>query len=614
MKILKKSIIMTLLFVLGFLIIGQKHDFKAADCWTLESDGYYYWNDIVTYDYKTLITHNGNPIEMLANNHEELNYDKRKYLEDKISIKLYASDITYMIHEFRSDNYSYLSFNNYEDQLPLIFRYKAKKYDSNSVDLSIAGFSAADYDLRRISFEEAKEYEGTKKEVSFKIKSNPSLFEANETEFIKYYIKNFVHDREIENNNAPYSTIDYSFETAYFVVDFGEETYYYLPIFEHDVIEIGSFFELPLTSGIFEEGYNNIGRVYIEEIDINLFKIEVDYGGSTYVLYVGNLPEHIIKSETVYYFTEKHQKFFIGFYDNEVVWNETSNLDTNLMNNSYIFWNLITGEYNRSELNFVPAKISDTGHKWSKANQLYADIVIPHLIDDLLTISVTYKYQYMNLLGNTGDWITVDEHILLKDETTYVEAPWFSILFKHPIFEDFSRKPVEQIQEIELTRSYQQSYLNWLNDEVKDSYEWENKVFSASDVFPTGSKAYSLFLGNYNKFGSQGVNAKEFSILQYRYEYKGVEYSNPYPKTVAPDYEAPNRLPDIIGGVKSLLDKIWEFLLNYRWLAALALGGLTAPLAVKVVSGIFGKKVLRNRIWIVLGWLGLLFVLFYSLL
>lgn len=425
------------------------------------------------------------------------------------------------------------------------------------------------------------------------------------------------------NFNAYYNYYSYSYdifvtdlEPIFNVSDGFEITFRYFNNFEE--IEIYSFSSLPLTAGNFDNGLNGVGDVFITKYNESSYGIRMIYLQKHYLLTVDTLPEFLIKSSKVYYFSDKGQRFLAGFYDNEVMWTATSELHTNLMENSYIVWNVTTGEYMNSEINFVPARLGDKKHKWTDARRLYADIIIPHNIDDLLAISVNYKYQYHYLNGSKGAWTTVNDQVLLKDETSPGQPSWWTAFIMIPYKNIAHQYPVDEIKEITITNAYKLDYLTWLNEAIAEEAEnysnIENRTYSESEVFPMGAKAYSLYLGTFNKFWSVGVGAKEFTVLQYRYIYKGVEYSNPYPKTLAPEYTPPDRSAKPPDWFTKLLNDIWEFILQYSWVAIPIIGLSTVGFIYKGIELVNGKKLRKNRLIILIAWIGILMTLWYFLI
>ncbi len=386
-----------------------------------------------------------------------------------------------------------------------------------------------------------------------------------------------------------------------YMVTYQEST----PIFSYD--------SLPKTLGTFESGTKNIGVVNIYQQQNNLYQIHVHYQNTTYLLNVDNVPEHIFNSEKIYYFSEGDNRYFIGFYKVEDEFQETDDLSLNILNNSWIIWNLNTSEYTRTENNTVRIKVESRGTGWSH-NELYAVVVIPHEIDDLLAMSIYYTYRYKYLIGGYGQWTSVDQQILLKDHKTEIELPWYydvTRLFTWAVNSNHLTRDLwglDQINEITFTSQQKIDYVDWFAENGAG-------VYSVEEIFPPNAKIYDLYLGTKNKFWSTAVQVKDFGVLAYRYQYKGVEYSNPYPKFEAPDQPEPEvPIDKILGWFQNLLDKIWGFFLKISYIGVGLVGLITTPLALKTSSAIFGKKVYKNRFIVSIIWIAALYAAWFALI
>lgn len=631
MRYLKKITLIALTFIFAFLIIGNNTNIKASSEWTLESDGYYYYNKDIKYNEEIhYLASNGNPI-FIKNNDTE----KEMIYSYKISLqgKLYSQGTS-------SANILYSSVNRYTEEInhepptiykllhvtydntdgaftensvaPITIRYRAELYNINAPgDLSLPGYP--NYELVQTT-EEEYDFVGWTRQYGFQVMHNYSLVNIDDPNFIKHNLKIFYHDNYSTHERQG---VMYDLEKVVWRVEkIGQEiTYWKMVTNNTDVIKVNSFNELPLTIGNFDNGLNGVGKAFVTEVGSD-FQIQINYSGEIYQILIDTVPEFIKTSKKVHYFTEKGQRYLTGFYENHVKWTETSDLHENLMENSYIVWNMTTGEFMASEINFVPARLGDTGHSWHAANKLYADIIIPHKIDDLLAISVSYKYQYHYLNGSKGEWQSVNEQILMKDEYSPGYPSWWWGFALIPYSNVGVSHQVPQIKEISLTNSYKLDYLNWLNDKISEEaykYDIEEKTYTQNEVFQVGSKAYSLYLGTFNKFWSTGVGAKEFTILQYRYEYKGVEYSNPYPVTMAPDHTPPDRGIKVPSWITKFLSDVWAWILKYSYIAIPIVGVATIGFIYKGIEVVQGKKLRKHRILILIGWIAALFSIWFML-
>lgn len=652
MRYLKKITIVALTFIFAFLIVGNSVNASGhiPNYWTLESDGYYYYNKSIGFEEDTTTqyyfeTHNGNPIEVIKDDDvipygQFISYKsmlETRFINDEVMryITISYTDSRDEADPTRSSLLFDLSNDltlTLESEVPLTIRYNSKVYDRNNPgNLNLPGDT--NYNFIAVTEEEYNSKPVYNQKEMIVHHDYPKVDLADST-FIKYLLKNYYYDAwetypGYNHDNTIYKVVKLG--QYHLNVDVPEgvtpaipdteafETRYY-KVMRETPLRIYSYSELPDTYGNLDNGLNGVADVFVTPASEG-YELQVNYLNNVYLLNVDTLPEYLINSNKVYYFTDnkfQNYQFLVGFYDNEVKWTATSDFHTNLMENSYIIWNVNTGEFMMSEINFVPARIGDTGALWEKGkirgNRLYADIIIPHAIDDLLAISVTYKYQYHYLNGSKGAWVTVPEQILLKDDYSPGYPPWWSDFFL--VAHNKANHLVEEITEITMTNSFKHDYLIWLNESIAEegaSYNLPVKVYTQSEVFPIGSKAYSLYLGTFSKFWSTGVGAKDFTILQYRYEYKGVEYSNPYPTTLAPEYTPPNR------GIKApdwwtkFIGDVWAFVLKYTAYLIPVLALVSYPVIFKGFQGVFGRKINKRRTLGFFIYVALLYLIWFTL-
>lgn len=370
-------------------------------------------------------------------------------------------------------------------------------------------------------------------------------------------------------------------------------------------VVIYSFSSLPITLGNFENGLNDIGFVNIQKINTTTYNIRVYYKEFVYLLSVNNVPEHILNSEKVYYFTDSGQRYFIGFYEYQNHYKDTSSIEQNLMDNSWIYWNLTNGQYMRSEINVIRGLIHV-----NSTTMLYADIVIPHNIDDLLSIVVEYDYQYKYLNGSVGAWQKVTDKYLNNDVKTHIQIPWYSspLNFYNFILKKTNLFAQNQISKVETTAKYKESYVEKFNS-YNEKLGLPNN-YTVSTLFPNNSNVYRLYLGSYNKWWAIGLNVRDFGVVAYRYIYNGVEYSNPYPETEIPDYEHEN---PIIDGVNNFFNKGWGIFLKYAAYLIPVLALISYPLIRKGMQGVFGNKINKHRTLLFFVYLGVLYLLWFML-
>lgn len=371
---------------------------------------------------------------------------------------------------------------------------------------------------------------------------------------------------------------------------------------------------LPDTTGTLEDGEKFVGTVTIEK-NGDIYKSTIVLDSAGYEIETLNMPEYILLSTKVYYFTEKNNKFFIGFYQIPDNWLDTGSFQENVLNNSWIIWNLNTGEFARTENTTVHGRLTSRGDGFSQHNALYLEVVIPHNIDDLLSMNVTYKYQHRYLNGSKGAVITVSEQYLQNDKTYPLQLPWFIDItgfYNQLIREDLLLKDLFvdlQIKELEIDGDYKLGFVEYMKENGSGDY-------SVNSIFTPESKTYELFLGTQNKMWSTGVGVVDFGILSYRYVYKGVVYSNPYPPTDIPDKEVPDAILDpFVKFFQDIFDQVWAFFLKFAPIMIGIVGIISGGLIIKLFEIPFGKKKTNKyRLPIIFIWTVLLYVGFYILI
>ena len=633
-----KKILIALLSFLTLFLIGSKIKADANSEWTLEADGYYYYNQEIKFDgeWHTLESHNGNLLEVIQDGNKggillpfkveiramkrnvdtaQLEWKNRQpFLEDLDGIDINSKVARHYYKE------------NWDNPIPDRIRYLAEEYTRNyDGDLSLGGFNPT---FLSITEEEYNNYLTLEK---YQLGNNQQVLRI-----LDDYTKANIHDPQYINFRVKHDVVNittnsfenhFDFNDALFkVVQLKQDhiteydtAYYITTLNNDDIIDIFDFQDLPFTAGDFENGLNGVGAVFINESAENFYEVQVNYLNKKYKLTIIDLPEYIALSKKVYYFTDKGQRYIVGFYESQAGYSIQDTLADDIIENSWIIWNITTGEYTRSETNTIHAKLTSKSKNIQYTNQLYAEIVIPHELDDLLSIAVAYEYRHVYLIGNKGAWKTVSEQILMKDEKSNFELPWYNSLFGFYNWAINSNRTtrelfgIDQIELIDTDVQYKNDYVNWMNE--RNLENGIDKVYTVNDIFIPNSKTYSLYLGTFNKFGSVNLDTRNFAVLKYRYEYKGVQYSNPFPKTTAPD-NTENKSPadPVITWFKDLFSGIWSFIVRYAWIAIPIIGLISSPIIIKSLAAIFGRKVYKKRLIIVLGWVSLLLAIWFSLI
>lgn len=643
MKNIKKILIVLLTVTLSLFLIKPNQAAANAD-FTLDQDGYYYYSKEIRF--KNISTEsitlyiiesgNGNPLEIRRNESSDwIKFSHRIQLSaifdpyrgtdhpnDVDTWRVPYEDKRAELNENikkASGTFRWKEVDGLEPDsfIPVQIRYESIAYNKNTPgDLNISG--QPEYNLLEISKEEYLEQPSYNRKT-MQVDHDYSIYDIKDKNFVKYILK---HDYYNDFDGTP----GYNFETATYKVvqplgreiidneylgdEINYQELYYKTIFK-DVIRIYDFNDLPTTASTFENNISQTGIVNFNKLNETEYDITVDYDNNIYMVKVDNVPEFIFNSKKVYYFTDKNNRFMVGFYESDG-FKDTTDFNQNMIENSWIFWNLNTGEYTRSETNTVHVKISNESDGFSYQNQLYADVVIPHLIDDLLSISVFYEYRHVYLIGDPGKWTAVNNQVLLKDEKGTYELPWYNSLFGFYNWAINSFGPtqdlfgIDQIKEVEVDEQYKLEYVDWLKKNGSGEY-------SVDSIFIPDAKTYSLYLGTFNKWWSVGLDVKEFGVMSYRYEYKGVEYSNPFPDTETGDLVSKSPLDPFLKWLKNLLNIIWGWIINAVYIAIPIIGLITFPFIFKGLKAVFGKKIHKRRTLLAIVWIGLLFILWFSL-
>jgi hypothetical protein len=169
---------------------------------------------------------------------------------------------------------------------------------------------------------------------------------------------------------------------------------------------------------------------------------------------------------------------------------------------------------------------------------------------------MSYSYRYHYLIGGYGDWQTVTSQDLFEGAKTDVDVPWwnpFARLLYDVIFDNSNVTLWDIDQIVDVTTEYDADkkalFTNFINEQAELN-------LAMVDIFPVGSTVAQIFLGQKDKFGSNGVEAKDVVVLEIRYVSDGVEYSSVYPDQIIPDPDPTfSESPDFL---TSLFNEFWK--------------------------------------------------------
>lgn len=247
------------------------------------------------------------------------------------------------------------------------------------------------------------------------------------------------------------------------------------------------------------------------------------------------------------FFATSDAKFLWFFYDID---------SSNPYNSDFLIWNLLTGEFREIITGTVYGMPYATGDGISAYNMLYTDLVIPWEIESIVSVKMSYSFRYHYLVGGYGDWQTVTSQDLFEGAKTDVDSPWwnpFARLYYDVWFENSIGTLWEFDQIVDVTTEYDADkkalFTNYINEQAELN-------LAMADIFPVGSTVAQIFLGQKDKFGSNGVEAKDVVLLEIRYVSDGVEYSSVYPDQIIPDPDSTfSEEPDFL---TTLFNEFWK--------------------------------------------------------
>jgi hypothetical protein len=284
------------------------------------------------------------------------------------------------------------------------------------------------------------------------------------------------------------------------------------------------------------------------------YDIYFDFGDDKFVAINVTLPSKVTTKDIVFtrFFATSDAKFLWFFF----------NLNpSNPYNSDFLIWNLQTGEYQEVITGTVYGMPYVTGNGISTYNMAYTDLVIPWELESIVQVTMSYQYRYHYLFTGYGAWQTVSSQSLYEGALTNTKAPWWNPFARfyynwNPIANFVGITDLWDVNQIEnVTSSYnlekKTTFVNFINEQA-------NMSLTMNEIFPAGATVGKIFLGQFDKFGSNGVQIKDVVVLNIRYMIDGVEYSAVYPPQIIPDPEAP--FPDVLTPLEKLFNEIWKII------------------------------------------------------
>ncbi|MDY0209850.1 MAG: hypothetical protein RBQ91_00390 [Acholeplasma sp.] len=364
---------------------------------------------------------------------------------------------------------------------------------------------------------------------------------------------------------------------------------------------------------------NNLAEVLENEVTtVPIIEVNNDYSWNFYFDFDDDqrfkamnvvMPESIETTEFkhIRYFATSDYQFLLMFY----------NLNSqNVYDSDYVIWNITTSEFQQVVSDVIYGKPFVTGNGYSTYNMIYVDVSIPYEMDDVTSIDFSYKYRYHYPLpfpyyGSTQNGYKT----LVKGVTTEHTFAWwvrFNMVHLSAIAIDhignFGWFEEDQIKEV--TSSYtaekKTDFLSYLNSKSDINY-------TMSDVFPTNSKVYRVFLGQHDKLGSNAVDIIEPVALNLRYVNDSVEHFVPNPEQVipTPDPSHPGD-PIIEENENQFLKGLGEIWSTWYTIISIGLSIVLGVYTFKIITFAISKKV-KHRALIQLGLISLYIMLFLFL-
>lgn len=362
------------------------------------------------------------------------------------------------------------------------------------------------------------------------------------------------------------------------VVEYSEPIQLYTSITDWNELPAGnnlfnSYMDL-FALGASEE----IATATIETSATGKHNVYIELESGNYVAENVTLPVEVRTSNPpiINYFATKDYKFLL-FY---------TEIKGNMLEADYLLWNLTTNQYNIITSGTVYGYPYVNGNGITTYNMMYVDFSIPWKIDDIISIELSYQYRYHYITGNYGENQSGSK-TLFANAYTNVAYPWWTkymglyTLAASAIQENAEFLAYNQI--VNVTNTYDLSkkaaFVSFLNANT------DGVTYTVNNVFPTGSTVAKVFIGQFDRFGSNGVEPIDVVMMDIRWVTNGIEYSKPYPNQVIPNPPPvyPNDPVRTGNPLDELLDWVWELLASVYPVLVLIIGYAMMRLSMLVV-------------------------------
>lgn len=328
--------------------------------------------------------------------------------------------------------------------------------------------------------------------------------------------------------------------------------------------ELTSFEQLPEGNNLFNSyqdlyaipASEEVADAIIQEAGNGLHNIYLELESGNYLVKNVTLPEPLRQRNppSVNYFATKDYKF-IQFFTNS---------KPNAIERDYLLWNLTTGEYNMITSGIIYGYPRVGGNGLTNYNMMYVDYAVPWEIDKVISIQIELTYRYHYIWRSYGEDIT-EVRTLFNGAYTNIAMPWWT---KYMGLYQFALSSIQEnarflaLNQIkDVTSSYDTTkkaqFVSFLNANNKQGI-----TFTMEQVFPYDVTIAQVFIGQFDKLWSDGVEPVGLVLMEMRWETSGVEYALPYPDNITPT--PPPVFPgDPVGApdpLTLLLEAIWKFI------------------------------------------------------
>lgn len=312
-----------------------------------------------------------------------------------------------------------------------------------------------------------------------------------------------------------------------------------------DGIDVSNNFSLiPSTTGTLANASNtaSVGYVYFIHNEDNLFDTYVILAGQTYILGTLELPgvtelNKLPLNPGIYWTENNKRNIYYEFQEPESVKPISEQFITFLDDPSQVksFRPFVTMNLTDSTYTFTDKLTLYAGYYGGENGEAFADVVFPFELDQLLSITINYRYRWETLwgwpvIGGYGQWndVIVNRYI---DEVVDMRSTWqhvSSYLFGGVLGGVYSQLTGwnETIQQITANTLYKQDYTDNIN--IVRLAQGKTAL-TVNQIFPPGSDVYRVYLDTYNQPGYTGYQVdNNIIIMDVLYQVDGEIYFVPY--------------------------------------------------------------------------------------